>query len=113
MSKRRDLTLAAEKFAFLLLSEATDGKIGGTKDPSASKNSIDFKDRRALLDTITKLLKEKNAREPEDDTSSLGKFKEMMDDAEHGGETGSGGDSSPPPSSPASSDDADDDDLIA
>ena len=88
----------AERYAKRLLSEATGGKIGGEVDPSETPSGIDFKDRRALLDTIVKLLKEKNSA-AEEDESSMGAFKEMMNGINSGEDDG-GGDT--PPSAPSS-----------
>lgn len=92
--KPLNLLNLSEKFAISLLSEATSGTLGPKKSKVVAETKIDFKDRRALLDTITKLLMAKNKLDPEDQ-SGLDNFRGILNDGdESGGESGDRGNSS-------------------
>lgn len=64
--RKKGLQSYAEEFALSLIYEATSGKVGKGKALEDEKeNSVSFRDRRSLLDSITKLLGAQD--EPEDD----------------------------------------------
>ena len=74
--KRRGLQAYAEEFALSLIYEASSGKVGKVKDSSKPEddNPVSFRDRRALLDSVTKLLgaqPDENTEEDEDGLSIL------------------------------------------
>jgi len=73
----------------MLVSEATKGKLGGSF--VEEENPVEFKDRRALLGDLVRLLNEKNKHPTEDDESEFEKIKGGLYD---GGESGSGANSS-------------------
>jgi hypothetical protein len=79
--KRRSRGLAglANAFAASLLFEASGGKVGRGRTPSEGdpENPVSFKDRRALLDSVTKLL----AAQPEakdDEEDGIASFREAL-----------------------------------
>lgn len=70
--KHRDrLTFAAEKLALQLLFVASGGNVGAAqapaKDGTMHEINVSFGDRRALLDSVTKLIEKNHKMKPEDD----------------------------------------------
>lgn len=80
MSKRPRFLKLAEKYAEYLLFEATDGSIGREKKKlnSANERPLDFNEKRALLDSLIRLVGVKNKVDPEEDESDFDSFKEIM-----------------------------------
>lgn len=82
MSKRRsskDLLAAAEKFTLMLLSEATKGQIGvAQKNDGSDVPDMPFGDRRALLDSIVKLLTVKHKVDPKEEESPFANLRERL-----------------------------------
>lgn len=84
--KRKGLDVMAEEFAASLIYEASGGSIGRGKPQNAGdekENSVSFRDRRALLDSITKLLS--NQKDPsDDDEDGISTYREHL----RGGDSG-------------------------
>ncbi len=80
-SRRKGLASFAEEFAISLLFEASGGKIGrvrAKKEGEEEKDSqVSFRDRRALLDSMTKLLGAQGAPE-DDDEDGIESFRERL-----------------------------------
>lgn len=78
---RKGLARYAEAFAASLLWEASGGSIGKGK-PSVEKQEgmpeVSFRDRRALLDSITKLLSSQGPPTEEDDEDGIDSFRERL-----------------------------------
>ena len=93
--KRRSSGLAgiAERYAISLIFESTSGRIGRGSLPSGedTENSVPFKERRALLDSRTKLLDIQKDGE-DDESSGLSSFMERLKDDGDSGEAESGAD---------------------
>lgn len=94
--KRKDLAAFAEEFAIALLFEASNGSIGrikalpeGVEKPELT---MSFHDRRALLDSMTKLVAMKRRTEPEDEEDGIASYREQLN-GQHSSETSDGGDS--------------------
>ena len=85
--KRKGLDVMAEEFAATLLYEASCGKVGRSRALAegeiVAENPISFKDRRALLDSVTKLLAAQTPQE-EEETSGINSFREHL----RGGDSG-------------------------
>ena len=98
--KRRNNGLAgiAERYAISLIYESTSGKIGRGTLPSKENmdNAVPFKERRALLDSITKLLAAQKEGNEEDESNGLSSFMERLKDGGDGGEVEGGADSPTP-----------------
>lgn len=97
--RKKGLQAYAEEFAIALLYEASSGKIGKIKAPRNSEeessvpvdSQVSFRDRRALLDSMTKLLGAQDAPD-DDEVDGLEEMKERLNG--RSGETTSGTDSS-------------------
>ena len=83
--KKRDLQRYAEAFALDLISQATGGRLGRKSASSEDdkENPVSFKDRRALLDSVTKLLAAQKAPEEEDE-SGVNNFRERLRNGDSG-----------------------------
>ena len=90
--RRKGLDVMAEEFAAYLLYEASSGRVGkGKAIEPETENPISFKDRRALLDSVTKLLGAQ--RDPEDgEEDGISSFREHLRGGDSG-EIDSGADS--------------------
>ena len=92
-SRKRGLASFAEEFAIDLLFEASNGRLGRKKAVKEGVESVDsqisFRDRRSLLDSITKLLGAQDAPE-EDDEDGIAFYRERLN--EPSGEDRSGAD---------------------
>jgi hypothetical protein len=91
--KRKNLQAYAEEFAISLLYEASGGKIGKVKSAEKSEYNMSFHDRRALLDSMTKLMALKHKIEPEEEEDGIASYREQLN-GQHGTEIADGGDSS-------------------
>lgn len=98
--KKRTLESIAEAFAVSLIYQASGGSIGrkGTAGEEDKENPISFKDRRALLDSVTKLLGAQTPQE-DDSESGLNSFRERLRDGDSrtsdgGGDTDASNDQS-------------------
>ncbi len=88
--KCKGLDVIAEEFAMTLIYEATSGKVGRARLPikeGEEVNPISFRDRRALLDSVTKLLGAQKEPDDEEETG-INSFKERL----RGGESGTADD---------------------
>ena len=81
--RKRGLQSFAEEFAISLLFEASGGKIGRVRAVKEGAEVVDsqvsFRDRRALLDSMTKLLSAQDAPE-EDDEDGIADFRERLNE---------------------------------
>ena len=79
--RRKSLQDHAEAFALDLLFQASNGRVGKGGTPSVDseekENAVSFKDRRALLDSITKLLSNQKDKD-DDEVGGLDLFKEHL-----------------------------------
>lgn len=103
MARKRNMLRDVEKYAQMLLHEATGGAIG--REPIRAKStkdgefSVDFGTKRALLDSMIKLLTVKSKVDPEDeDADGVETYKEMLRN-DGSGEDRRTGDSEPPTAS--------------
>jgi hypothetical protein len=91
--RRKVLCDYAEDFALSLLFEASGGKVGRIRAVSEkdkdTENPVSFKDRRALLDSVTKLLAAQKPSE-DDEEDGLSSYREHL--RGNSGETESGAD---------------------
>ena len=91
--RKRGLASFAEEYAISLLFEATNGNIGRKRAVKEGTEVVDsqvsFRDRRSLLDSITKLLGAQDAPE-EDDEDGIAFYRERLN--EPSGEDRSGAD---------------------
>ncbi len=82
MTKKRNLLSQSERYAEYLLFEATGGTMGRepkkTEEVNSNVSTLDFNDKRAFLDTLIKLVSIKNKVDPEDESSGIEDFKEML-----------------------------------
>lgn len=82
--KHRDrLLLASEALAMSLLFDATEGRMGKAPNPLKegiiAPPPIEFKDKRALLDSITKLMQLKHTVDPEEEPEDgLSSYRERL-----------------------------------
>lgn len=100
MTRRRSdrLSSAAEQLALALLFEATNGKLGRDRPlPEGTEKkeiNVSFQDRRALLDSIVKLIEKRHKMKPEDDEpDGIAQYRSALNGS-LGGESGDGGDTS-------------------
>lgn len=83
---KRGLSRAADAFALYLLFEASGGKVGkspiteGEKEPV--ENPISFRDRRALLDSVTKLLAGEPPNTDGEEEDGIESFRERLNDGD-------------------------------
>ena len=95
--EKRGLARAADKFAMLLIWEASGGKIGIAPTTQAAEepveNPVSFRDRRALLDSITKLLGDQPEENTEEEDGLDEMRKRLSDDRNGGTLAGGTGDS--------------------
>ena len=86
--KKQTLQDSAETFALSLLYEASGGKLGkGTLSEKGEENQLSFRDRRALLDSVTKLLGAQ--RDPEEDENTgVNALREKLRDGNSGADDG-------------------------
>ena len=97
MAKKRRLTglaRTAEQYAMSLIFSASSGTLGKGYSLSVedTENTVPFKERRALLDSITKLLAIQKDGEDDDGSSGLSSFMERLKDDGDGGEVEGGTD---------------------
>src|ERR1700679_2015726 len=82
--KKKDrLSFGAEQLALQLLFAATGGNFGKaqcpTKDGVVGEINISFQDRRALLDSVTKLIERRHKMSPEEEPAGgIQSYKEML-----------------------------------
>jgi hypothetical protein len=82
--KKRDrLSFAAEQLALQLLFVASGGNVGRaqapTKEGVVEEINISFQDRRALLDSVTKLIEKRHKMNPEEEPEDgINAYKEML-----------------------------------
>ena len=82
---RRGLDRAAQEFALDLLFQASNGRVGRAKaSTSEGDNSISFRDKRALLDSITKLLAAQKDPGGDEYEDGLIDFKERLGGGDSG-----------------------------
>lgn len=115
MKKRRsskNLMSYTEKYAISLLSEATGGRIGPVQpqkvdsEPQVTSDGMQFSDKRALLDSLTRLLAIKHRIDPEQEESTFMDMREELNGASRetkGRANGSGGFAAFPNSTDANS----------
>lgn len=84
--KTRNLTHIAEKFAISLINEANGVRLNKARPPGEeeSENPISFRDRRALLDSITKLLISQKESEDDGAEDGITSFMENLNDGDGG-----------------------------
>ena len=77
---KSDFAVIAETFAISLIYEASGGIIGHLPAGAEARpeNPVTFRDRRALLDSITKLLAAEEAPEEEAQESGLSVLRERL-----------------------------------
>ena len=86
MRKRRHrnlLALGAEQMALALMFEASGGTIGKIRTPKEGQAkmeiNVSFQDRRALLDSVVKLIEKQHKMSPEDqEPDGIQTYKEML-----------------------------------
>lgn len=83
MARRRNMLRDVERYAQMLLHEATGGAIG--REPVRAKSAkegeflVDFGTKRALLDSMIKLLTVKSKVDPEEEEDDgIQSYKEML-----------------------------------
>lgn len=80
--KRDRLSFAAEELALALLFDASGGSIGRAKPPKdgiAKEINVSFQDRRALLDSVVKLIEKRHKMSPEEEEpDGIQTYKEML-----------------------------------
>lgn len=95
--RRAGLDRIAEQFAISLIHEASGGTIGKGSTPSKEgeedkENPISFRDRRALLDSITKLLSGQKDPLDGEEEDGIADFRERLNERsgedERGADTG-------------------------
>jgi len=93
---KRGLQRAADAFAMALIFEASGGRVGRApalkEGETPVENPVSFRDRRALLDSVTKLLAGQPA-EGDEEESGVDYFRDRLKDDGDDRETGSGADS--------------------
>lgn len=81
---KRGLTRVADQFAMSLIFEATGGKIGrvpqAEESVSAVVNPVSFRDRRALLDSVTKLLAGQPSEVGTEEEDGIDDFRKRLED---------------------------------
>lgn len=114
--KKRDrLNFAAEELALALLFDATGGTVGKQripKDGVVREVKVSFQDRRALLDSIVKLIEKRHKMNPEEEeVDGIEAYKDMLN-----GTSGESGDRGVEPEAAVGTSDSDagetNDDLI-
>lgn len=82
---RKNLLSYTEKYAEVLLYEATGGKIGSPNTQHVGTepqiDGMQFSDKRALLDSLTRLLAIKHRIDPEQEESEFMSMREQLNDA--------------------------------
>lgn len=84
MKKRRsgkNLMSYTEKYAISLLSEATGGRIGPSEPQNVGTDGMQFSDKRALLDSLTRLLAIKHRIDPEQEETTFMSMREELNGA--------------------------------
>lgn len=83
--KRRDyLALGAEQMALALLFEASGGTIGKIRAPKEGEEkkeiNVSFQDRRALLDSVVKLMAKRHDMAPDepDEPDGIQNYKDIL-----------------------------------
>ena len=83
MARKRNMLREAEKYAQFLLWEATGGSMGREpvkgKDKKEDEFKVDFGTKRALLDSMIKLIGIKQKVDPEEeDEDGIASYKELL-----------------------------------
>ena len=85
---KRGLSRAADAYAMLLLWDASGGKVGRApalkEGEEPVENPISFRDRRALLDSVTKLLAGEPSNTDEEEEDGIASFRERLNDGNRG-----------------------------
>lgn len=85
---KRGLSRAADAFAMALIWEASGGTVG--REPVKKEgqepveNPVSFRDRRALLDSVTKLLAGEPPPTDDDEEDGIASFRERLNDGDSG-----------------------------
>lgn len=97
---KRGLQRAADVFALALMYEASGGTVGRApalkEGEEAKENPVPFKERRALLDSVTKLLAGQPPSDDDSDEDGISDFRSRLNDDGDSGESSGGADPDDP-----------------